>query len=215
MRYFIRLLIMLLTFLVGLTAVILWSGLRQSTQSAPPSRTNEAISVTISPIEFFGWWQENQPAARNHTENDLLPSHTYRPCESWYAADESQSEQIDVVYHLENRGSRPVDLMVLAIGDFNISPNGHIAGTDESLRHPTLLTERQNIGQQIIRGLAPGETREAKFTNFNVKAIVDKYLRKEYGTLQPWELRVNIDVRTHDNRPVAQQQGRLRLTLRH
>ena len=154
-------------------------------------------------------------AAGNQTENDVLPSHTYRPLESWSTADESQSEQIDVVCHLENRGSRSVDLMVLAMGDFNISPDGQIAGSNESLRNPTLLIERQNIGQQVILRLAPGGTKEVKFTSFNLRVMVDKYLRKDYGTLKPWELMVNIDVRTIDNRQIAHQQGRLRLTLGH
>jgi hypothetical protein len=181
----------------------------------PPSQPGGAISVAISPIEFFGWRHEKQSTTGSHRENESLPSYTYHQLESWYAADESQSEQIDVVYHLENRGSRSVDLMVLAIGDFSISPDGQIAGSNESLSNPTFLSERQNIGQQVIRGLAPGESREVKFTDFNLKAMVEKYLRKKYGSLQPWELSVNIDVMTLDKKQVAQQQGRLRLKLGH
>ncbi|HVG34404.1 MAG TPA: hypothetical protein VM911_15140 [Pyrinomonadaceae bacterium] len=209
MRYFTYLLTTLLTFVIGLTAAATWSVMRPS----PSSPSAEAISIAISPIEFFGWWREKQSGARSHQENEPLPSYAYRQLERWSAADESRSEQINIVYHLENSGSQSVDLMVLAIGDFNISPDGQIAGSNELLRNPTLLTERQNIGQQVVRGLAPGERREVKFTNFNLRAMVDKYLRKEYGPLKPWELRVNIDVRTLDGRPVAQQQGRLRLTL--
>lgn len=215
MRYFIRLLIALLTFTTGLTAVAIFSGLRQPALSSIPSQPDEDVSVAISPVEFFGWWQDQQSAARRHMEGDLLPSHTYRQFETWVAADESQSEQIDIVCRLENRGRRAVDLMVLAVGEFSILPDGRLAGSDESLRDPTILTERHNLGQQVIRGLAPLETREVTFTSSNLKAIVEKYLRKEFGTLRPSELRVNIDVRTLDKKQVGQQQGRLRLILGH
>ena len=208
MRYFIRPLIALLTFIAGLTVVATWSVLRPST---PPSEPDSSTSVAISPIEFFGWWQEKQSAASSN--DDPVASNSYRQLESWRAADESQSDQVDIVYRLENRGSRSVELMVLAIGEFSISPDAPAAGSDEPRRRSTILSERQNIGQRIIRDLAPGETRELKFTCSNLRLTVDKYLRKEYGNLKPWELRVNIDVRTLDNRPVAQQQGRLRLTL--
>jgi hypothetical protein len=208
MRYFIRPLIALLTFITGLTVVATWSVLRPST---PPSQPDSPLSVAISPIEFFGWWHEKQSGVRSN--DDPVDSNVYRQLESWRTDDESQADQIDVVYHLENRGSRSVDLMVLAIGEFSISPDGLAAGSDEPRRHSTLLSERQNIGQRIIHDLAPGETRELKFTCSNLRSILNKYLRKEYGTLKPWELRVNIDVRTLDNRQVAQQRGRLQLTL--
>src|ERR1043165_1014783 len=149
MRYFTYLLIALLTFITGLAAAATWSVMRPS----PSSPLNEAISIAISPIEFFGWGREKQPGARSHQENEPLPPYAYRQLECWSAANESRSEQIDIIYHLENSGSQSVDLMVLAIGDFNISPNGQIAGANELLRNPTLLTERQNIGQQVVRGL--------------------------------------------------------------
>ncbi|HEV2913123.1 MAG TPA: hypothetical protein VGX92_07395 [Pyrinomonadaceae bacterium] len=207
MRYFTRLLTALLTFFVGLTAVAVWAVFQPS---SPPE---VSISVAVSPIKFFGWRREAQTLATAQNESDAIPSYTYHPLEVWNAADESESEQIDVVYRLENRGSRPVDLMVLAIGDFHISPDGQRAGSNELLRNPTLLTERQNIGQQVIRGLSPGESREVRFADFNLRAMTDKYLRKQYGTLQPSELRISIDVRTLDNRQVAQQQGSLRLNL--
>lgn len=209
MRHFARPLIALLTFAIGLTAVAVWSVFQPSPQPV------ESISLSVSPIEFFGWWGETQTAARNLRDYDPLPAYGYHQVEEWNAADASQPEQIDVVYRLENRGTRSINLMVLAIGDLSISPDGQRAGSNELLRNPTLLTERQNIGQQVIRGLEPGETREVRFSDFNLRAMADKYLRREYGTLRPSELKVNIDVRTLDNRQVAQQQGRLRLTLGH
>jgi hypothetical protein len=216
MRYFIRILVALLTFITGLALVSVLGVLQPSTNSSQSSPPKASISVAISPMEFFGWWRDKQLASKSAKEDDeALPSHTYRQLESWRAADESQPDQIDVVYSLENLGDRPVDLMVLAVCDFSISPDGLRAGSDELLRRPTLLTERQNIGQQVIRRLEPGETRELKFTGFDLKAIVDKYARKQYGALQPWELRVNIDVRTLDNRQVAEQQGHLRLVVGH
>ena len=105
--------------------------------------------------------------------------------------------------------------MILAVGDFSISPDGQATRSHKLLHRSTLLTERQNIGQQVIDDLVPGETREVRFTNFNLRAAVDKYLGQEYGTLEPWELRVKIDVRTIDNRQVAQREARLRLRLKH
>lgn len=215
MRYFIRPLTALLTFIIGLTFVAIWSAWQPSTQSSQHPQPDKAVSVVISPIEFYGWWRDKQLAAVSPAENQTFPSYTYRQLEFWRVAEESRPEQIDIVYHLENRGSRSVDLIVLAIGDFSISPDGQIAGSCELLHNPTLLTERQNIGQTVIRNLAPGETREVKFTGFNLRAMVDKYLRKDYGSLLPWELRVNIDVRTLDNRQAAQAEGRLRLTPGH
>ena len=207
MRHFTRLLIALLTFTIGLTAV----AVRSVFQPSPLS--DEPVSLGDAPIEFFGWRRETPTAVRDRREKEALPSSTYSELEIWNAADESQPQQVDVVYRLENLGSRSIDLMVLAVCDFSISPDGQRAGSKELLRNPTLQTERQNIGQQVVRGLRPGETREIRFTDFNLGMMADKYLRKEYGTLRPSELRVNIDVRTLDNRQVAQQQGRLLLTL--
>ena len=214
-RFIFHLLITILTFITGITAVTIWSMLWPSTQSSQPPLHDQSIAVEISPVEFFGWRRERQSFPGGDERADSLPSHTYCQLEFWNAADESQSEQVDVLYRLENRGNRPVDLMILAVGDFSISPDGQATESNQLLRRSTLLTERQNIGQQVIDDLAPGETREVRFTNFNLRAAVDKYLGKEYGTLQPWELRVKIDVRTLDNRQVAQREARLRLSLKH
>lgn len=214
-RFIFRSLITILTFIIGITAVTIRSILGPSTPPLQPPQHHQSIAVEISPIEFFEWRREKQLFPRGDEKAENQPSHTYRQLEFWNAAEESQSGQVDILFRLENHGNRPVDLMILAVGDFSISPDGQGTGSNKPLHKSTLLTERQNIGQQVIDDLAPGETREVGFTNFNLRATVDKYLGKQYGVLEPRELRVKIDVRTLDNRQVAQREARLRLSLKH
>jgi hypothetical protein len=213
MRYFIRLMIALLTFVVGLTATAVWSVFQPSAPVARPATRNDSVNVTISPVKFYEWQRDKQlPASIGKDEDEALPSYSYHQIKDWATRDELHSAQIDIVFRLENHGSQPVDLMTLATGDFNLSPlEQMVTGSEE--RHLTLLTERQNIGQQVIHDLAPGEVREVRFTDCNLKMMANKYLRKEYGTLRPWELKVNVDVMTLDNMQTAWAGGQLRLTL--
>ncbi len=211
MRHFIRLMIALLTFATGLTVTAIWSAFQPSSPAAKTAARNDSVSVTISPLKFFEWQRDKQSSATIGKDDEALPSYSYHQIKEWTASDDAQSGQIDVVFRLKNLGSQPVDLMILATGDFNLSPVEQM-GTEAERRQPALLTERQNIGQLVVHDLAPGETREVKFTDCNLKAMVNKYLRKEYGTLRPWELKVNVDVMTLDNMQTAWAGGQLQLT---
>ncbi|HEY0545328.1 MAG TPA: hypothetical protein VGC91_08145 [Pyrinomonadaceae bacterium] len=208
MRFFIRLLASLLTFAVGLTTVAVWSVFQPSSQ---PAQTSEAVSVAITGMNFFGWRGETPSGLELESSKFSSAVPTYYRLESWHAADPSQPGMIDVVFHLENHGSQPVSLMVIAIGKLNSIPH-QAEGTSEAGRIP-LLTEQQNIGQRVIRDLAPGESREITFAGIDLKEMANKYLRKEFGRLRPFELMVKIDVSTLDNKQVAELQSILPLSF--
>lgn len=216
-RLIVHLLIALLTFIISVTVFAVWSSLQPAAPPSAPAQQSETASVAISDVEFYGWWRDQEPSVtraklRAHDDGDeagAMPSYTYHHLDAWDVSDKSQPSRVDVVCRVQNNGRRPVDLMLLAQGEFSISPEGAEAGSKELLRNPTILTEQQNIGQQVVRGLAPGEIREVKFTDFDLKGFADKYVRKTYGPLRPWEFRADIDVRTLDNKQVAQQRGTL------
>lgn len=210
MRHYIRLMVALLTFGIGLTVSAVWSAFQPSAPAARRASGNDSLNVTISPVKFYEWQRDKQLSASIGKDDEDLPSYSYRQIKDWTASEDVQSGQIDIVCRLENHGSQPVDLMILATGDFNLSPVEQM-GAESAPRQRALLTERQNIGQQVIHDLAPGEVREVKFANVDLKAMANKYLRKEYGTLRPWELKANVDVMTLDNMQTAWAGGQLRL----
>jgi hypothetical protein len=205
MRYVIRLIIALLTFMVGLTANAIWSALQPSAPAVVrQASSDDSLRVMISPVEFFEWRSEKQSVANDET---LPPSSYYRI--KAFDIEESQTGMIDIVCRLENRGSQPVDLMILATGDLTVSP----MRTEAERQQPPLLTERENIGQQVIRGLAPGEKREVNFYSFNLKWMTDKYLRQAFGPLRPRGFKVSVDVMTFDGVQTAWAGGELPLTF--
>ncbi|MBV9209400.1 MAG: hypothetical protein JOZ52_02160 [Acidobacteria bacterium] len=209
MRYFIRLMIALLAFATGLTATGIWNALQPSARQAA---SDSYPSVTISPVKFYEWRRAEQPAGLYLDDSDEAP-----PPASYYqiqtlSPDDSQTGMVDIVCQLENRGSQPVDLLILATGDLLVSPK-EIMGTESERQQLPLLTERENIGEKFIRGLAPGEKREVRFENFSLKLITNKYLRGGYGSLRPNGFKVVVDVRMAGNLQMACAGGLLKLNF--
>jgi hypothetical protein len=191
-----------LIFTIGFIASEVWSGSQQST-SVPPQAI---ISILPRPIEFFGWFGKKPLAVED--------SHTQVQAEyrKLLICDAQCPDLIDIVYCLENRGSQPADLMVLAVGEFRIPSYKQRVNMGKEFLEPAHLVERQNIGQQVIYKLNPGEVKEIKFTNLNIKAEMEKYLRREQGHhLQPWEFRVSINVKAMEDQQVAQGEAVLNL----
>lgn len=205
-------LIALLAFIFGVLAFTTLNGWQQKVFSTIPiTHKTDSLSIELKPVEFFGWWKEKAGAPTNAQADETKLRNDYRKLRAWDANDSLSPTQIDIVCHLENKGTQPVDLMVLATGDFLVAPLKNRVLDDKGGLRQISLTERQNIGQQIIKQLNPGEVREIRFTNFEIKSVADKYRLKEYGELWPWELSVKINVVTTENIQVAEQPARLSL----
>ncbi len=208
----VKALIALLAFIFGVLAFTALNGWQQKVFSTIPiTHKTDSLSIELKPVEFSGWWKQKVVAPSNAQADETKLRNDYRKLLAWDANDPLSPTQIDIVCRVENMGTQPVDLMVLATGDFLVAPLKSGALDDKGALRQISLTERQNIGQQIIKQLNPGEVREIRFTNFEIKSVADKYRLKEYGELWPWELSVKINVVTTENTRVAEQQARLSL----
>jgi hypothetical protein len=209
---FTKLLIALGTFAFGLTAFSLWANLQQkafsSSELAPGAGS---IFVSLNSVEFYGWGKEKARVDNSAKADDSALPNDYRRLTVWDANDVRAPEQIEVQCRLENKGQRPVDLLVLATGDFLVAPFKKNAVDDEGALKSFSLTERQTLGQQTVIQLRPGEMRVIRYADINLKSVADKYRLKEYGQLWPFELRVRVSVETVDNKPVTESDARLRI----
>ncbi len=209
---FTKLLIALGTFAFGLTAFSLWANFQQkafsSSELAPGAGS---IFVSVNSVEFYGWGKEKTRVENSAKADEPPLLNDYRKLRVWDASDRLAPELIEVRCRLENKGQRPVDLFVLATGDFLVAPFKKNAVDDEGALKSFSLTERQTLGQQTVIQLRPGEVREISFADINLKSVADKYRLKEYGQLWPFELRVRVSVETTDNRPVTESDARLRI----
>jgi|GEM_PF-4427262 len=214
---FTKLLIALGTFAFGLTTFSLWAGFqRKAFSSSELAPRTDFISVSVNSVEFYGWGKEK---ARGNEAKDVTPAvelettppNDYRRLRVWDASDRLAPELIEVRCRLENRGQGPVDLLVLATGEYLVAPFKKGAVDDKGALKSFSLTERQTLGQQTVIKLRPGEAREISYTDINLKSVVDKYRLKEYGQLWPFDFSVRVSVETADNRPVTQSSARLRI----
>lgn len=207
MRFFMKFSAAILTFALGVTAAGVWALLVPSSQLVAATEIVESESITITPIMFLGWSTTLVPPGQIPAEQNTSPAFFYRKLDIWYVDVPSRADRIDLVCYVTNRGTRPVDLAAIAIGEFSVSNRGESPRPGIS----TVLTERQNIGQQVLTALAPGETRQLQFSNFDLKTGVEKYLRKEFGSLRPWDFHVTVNLQTLDGQPLGNQQGVLPL----
>jgi hypothetical protein len=214
---FTKLLIALGTFAFGLTIFSLWGGFQKKAFSSSELRPrSDFISVSVNSIGFYGWGKEktrdDEVMDVTHVD-DLKASlpNDYRKLRVWDAGDRLAPELIEIRCRLENRGQQPLDLLVLATGDYLVAPFKKGAVDEKGALKSFSLTEHQNLGQQAVIQLRPGEVREISYTDINVKSVVDKYRLKEYGQLWPFDLRVRVSVETTDNIPVTESDARLRI----
>lgn len=213
----------LLAFTVGVFSAFLLEPLRPA--SPTTQRAEVPVSISTMPVEFYAWCRA--PRGDAAIEGVRGGVGDVEPNESFYdsefnkpqylrldtrgAAFGPQPDYLDIVYRVENLGRRPVDLMILATGDLSVLPDRRAFDSDKVAMSQTILTERVNIGQSIIKQIAPGEIRAVKFSNFNLRAEVLKYSRKEYGALRPTALRVYLDLRTTCGQKIAQDEATLKL----
>lgn len=207
MKYFLRFTIALLTFIMG---VAVWSALKPSEPTACRITKDDSLSVTISPVRFYEWRQSKvQFTPLGGEDDEALISYSYHQLKAW-DFDAAQTEYVDVVCRLENHGSQPVELVILATGDIRLK------GAGGPRVEPFVVLATENIGQQVVHQLAPGEVREIKFANFDLKRSAARHVETPDVPGRSLELGVNVNVmRLEDNVLTAWAGGHLPLTRAH
>jgi hypothetical protein len=207
MQYFLRFSIALLTFITG---VAVWSALKPSEPTAYRITKDDSLSVTISPVRFYEWRRSKVQFTPSAGEDDeALTSCSYHQVEAW-DFDATQTGYVDVVCRLENHGSQPVELVILATGDIRLK------GVGGPRLEPFVVLATENIGQQVVHQLEPGEVREVKFANFNLKESAAHHVKTPDAPGRSLELGVNVNVmRLEDNVLTAWAGGHLPLTRAH
>ena len=157
-------------------------------------------SVTIDPVAVYGWWWSDEQLERDFDADNPPPKKSYIRLDRWDASqpDSPHPDSIDLICRLENHTDQPMSLSVEAFADFKVASYESIAqgsGTqqavDEKLRQ-IKWSDNQKVGKLVIDTLPPGEAREARFKDFQLRSVIDKYLRPNAGDLWPWKLRISI-----------------------
>jgi len=100
-------------------------------------------------------------------------------------------------------------LSLEAIVDFKVASYDAIAreagnqnAVDERLNQVP-WTDSRKLSKVTINSLLPGEARDARFKNFNLRAVIDRYLKPSAGDLWPWKLRITLVATTSNGLRVA------------
>jgi hypothetical protein len=183
--------------------------------------SNSSPAVTIKSIGFYTWWWSDKQISLGFRADNAPPKNTYIKLEQWQNIGDAgvpHPDVIDVVCRIDNKGKQPADFVVSAVGDFKVESYGRVENSEETkdkdldkVLESVPWTEEKNLGQMTIRDLAPGESREVKFTDFNLRAVLDKYSGSRNNDLWPWKLRVRINVASPQGTSIAQGQAILDL----
>lgn len=184
------------------------------------TRPSSTAKIIVKSVDFYTWWwSEEQLRAGVYRQETIPPRNTYTKVDRWRDtgdADVLHPDLIDIVCKVENAGSQPVDLVISAIGDLKVATfekvqNDQTEKTIKEVLEDVPWTEERHIGQTMVQNIAPGESREIKFKDFNLIAVIDNYSDDKNGVTWPWFLRARIIVEMPNGVRVAQREAGLEI----
>jgi hypothetical protein len=147
----------------------------------------------------------------NFDADNPPPKKSYLKLDKWDASqpDSPHPDRVDIVCRLQNDTKEPIDISLEAFADFKVGSYEAIArgsGTekalDEKLSH-IQWSDNQKIGKLVIDRLLPGEAREVRFKDYQLRAVIAKYFKPTAGDLWSWKLRVSIIAKNSEGIRVA------------
>ena len=189
-----------------------------------PARTpSEAVRAPQKSVKFFGWWWSEEELVRAGLDETKATKNTYLELNEWVSGvsgEGPEPDYVDVVYCLKNQSGHPQDFIVTASAYFKWAPPDLSLNADEDEDVDKLLaaipwSSARKIGLLVVRNVAPGESREVKFTDFNLRSIAGKYLSEDGTRLPvwPWKFKAGITVKGADGKLVQTEEGILDVIL--
>lgn len=178
--------------------------------SEPESKTE----LTIRTIDIYGWWWTDQQLESNFDADNPPPKTAYVKLEKWDASqpDSAHPDRIDIICRLENHAKEPIHISLEGFADFKVASYKAIAygadteqAVDEKLKQ-IQWSNKQTIGVSSDYKLLPGESKNIEFKNFDIRAVINKYLKPASGDLWPWRLRISMTVKNSKGVSVTQAQ---------
>lgn len=177
---------------------------RKERSSPTPVESNSGqenrAQLTISSMALYGWWWSEEQLENNFDADNPPPKKAYVKLDKWDASqpDSAHPDRIDIICRLENHTKESIDVSLEAFADFKVGSYQAIArgsGTEEAVDEKLRQIEwsdNQEIGRPVTGTLRPDEARDVKFKDFDLRAVIDKYLKPSAGDRWPWRLRISI-----------------------
>ena len=170
--------------------------------------------VTIRPINIYGWWWSDQQLENNFDADKPPPKAAYVKLDRWDASqpDSPHPDRIDIICRLENRTKEPIYISLEAFADFKVASYKAIAygaGTEQAVNEKlkqTQWSDKQEIGVPVSHILLSGEEKDFEFKSFDIRAVIDKFLKPASGDLWPWRLRISITAKNSKGANVAREE---------
>jgi hypothetical protein len=186
------------------------NALTKASYSTPSPEKND-VQAMVKSVELYAWWWSSEQLKVGFDERNPPPKKTYIKLDQWEDTIKPgipHPERVDVVCQIENKGNTPLNVVVLATGDWIVAPQWQYSDKNiDKITDEVAWTEETQIGREVIQNLAPGETREVKIKDFNLgKAIRYYYDDSESNPLWPWKFRVHVYIEKSGGERVSQEQ---------
>ena len=184
-------------------------------KSAPETET----ALVIRRIDIYGWWWSDQQLENNFDADKPPPKTAYVKLERWDASqpDSVHPDRIDIICRLENHTKEPIEVFLKGFAEFKVASYKAIAygaGTEqaveEKLKHIP-WSDKQALGLFSKHKLLPGEGKDIEFKNFNIRAVISKYLKPASADLWPWRLRISMTTKNSKGVSVTKAQTIIRV----
>lgn len=177
-----------------------------------------STQAVVKSVEFYTWWWNDEQLKGEFDERNPPPKKAYIKIEQWKDTSNANAphpDQLDIVCQIENKGDKPTDFVVLVTGDWIVAPQSQYSDRDiDKITDEVAWTEETKISREVVHNLAPGERREVKIKDYNLRETLKNYSGARADTLWPWKFRVHVYIEKTDGTRIAQEQAVLSLIPR-
>jgi hypothetical protein len=169
---------------------------------ADTNKSKQILSDKLTTdIQLYGRWWSRQQMAGNWSADNAPAKEGYVRLDNWDASGGNaypHPNKVDIICMLQNGDEDLKQLRMIAVVNFRIASYREITNLSKDEEFETKLqniawSKAVTIGEKSQIDLKAKESREIKFTDFNLIRILNKYFESK-DDLWPWKMRVRVKI---------------------